>query len=198
MLQTAMVPILEATDEQILTDAQLLAIIVRGENWALSEIYARYAGLVFSIALKILNDRVSAEEIVPQVFTKVWRHAQEYRVERGKFSSWVSTITHHQCIDELRRHRMYLVTQPNDEELLRELASDDDPLLDAQDPFEQARIRAALEEIPIQERMVIELTFWRGMSHREIALHCQSPLGTVKTRLRLGKKRLKLLLQDSF
>jgi RNA polymerase sigma-70 factor (ECF subfamily) len=197
MLQTAMAPILEATDEQILTDAQLLAIIVRGENWALSEIYARYAGLVFSIAFKILNDPVSAEEIVQQVFTKVWSHAREYRVERGKFSSWVSTITHHQCIDELRRHRMYLVTQAGDEELLRELASDDDPLLDAQDPFEQARIRAALEEIPIQERMVIELTFWRGMSHREIALHCQSPLGTVKTRLRLGKKRLKLLLQES-
>ena len=196
MLQTAMVARLEAS-EQILTDAQLLAMIVSGENWALSEIYARYAGLVFSIALKILNDPVSAEEIVPQVFTKVWRHAREYRVERGKFSSWVSTITHHQCIDELRRRPVYLVTQPGDEELLLELASDDDALLDAQDPFEQARIRAALEEIPIQERMVIELTFWRGMSHREIALHCQSPLGTVKTRLRLGKKRLKLLLQES-
>lgn len=196
MLQTAMVPILEAS-EQILTDAQLLAMIVSGENWALSEIYARYAGLVFSIAFKILNDPVSAEEIVPQVFMKVWRHAREYRVERGKFSSWVSTITHHQCVDELRRRPVYLVTQPGDEELLLELASDDDPLLDAQDPFEQARIRAALEEIPIQERMVIELTFWRGMSHREIALHCQSPLGTVKTRLRLGKKRLKLLLQES-
>lgn len=197
MLQTAIVPILEVTDEQILTDAQLLAILARGENWVLSEIYARYAGLVFSIALKILNDPATAEEIVPQVFMKVWRHARQYRLERGKFSAWVSTITHHQCIDELRHHRVYLVAQPGDEELLCELASDHNPSPDAQDPFEQARIRAALQEIPIQERIVIELTFWGGMSHREIALHCHFPLGTVKTRLRLGKQRLKLLLQES-
>ncbi|MCI0552390.1 MAG: hypothetical protein L0287_15675, partial [Anaerolineae bacterium] len=91
MLQTAMFPTLEATDEQIFTDAQLLALIGRGENWALSEIHTRYARLVFSIALKILNDQASAEEIVQQVFTKVWRHARHYQVERGKFSAWVGT-----------------------------------------------------------------------------------------------------------
>jgi RNA polymerase sigma-70 factor (ECF subfamily) len=192
MLQTAMIPLLEATNEPILTDAQLLAIIVRGENWALSEIYARYAGLVFSIALKTLNDQMMAEEIVQQVFTKVWRHAREYRVERGKFSTWVSTITRHQCIDEFRRGRLQSVLDPADWESIDVVADKD-----AQDTFEQASIHEALQHIPSQERLVIELAFWEGMSHQEIAGHCHSPLGTVKTRLRLGKKRLKLLLQES-
>jgi RNA polymerase sigma-70 factor (ECF subfamily) len=197
MLQTAMVPRLEATDEQIFTDVQLLAFIARGENWALSEIYDHYAGLAFSIALKILNDQASAEEIVQQVFTKVWRHARDYRVERGKFSTWVSTITRHQCIDELRRRRVRPIKDPSDRESLDRLAGNDDPARDAQDIFEQARVREALQHIPTQERIVIELAFWGGMTHREIALHCHSPLGTVKTRLRTGKQRLKLLLQES-
>ena len=197
MLQTAMFPGLEAIDEHIFTDAQLLALIGRGENWALSEIHARYARLVFSIALKTLNDRASAEEIVQQVFTEVWRHARHYRLERGKFSAWVSTITRHQCIDELRRRRIRPLTDPGDWESLDRLAGNDDPVQDAQDTFERARIRAALGQIPTQERRVIELAFWGGMTQREIALHCHSPLGTVKTRLRLGMRRLKSLLQES-
>jgi RNA polymerase sigma-70 factor (ECF subfamily) len=192
MLQTAMIPLFEGTNEPILTDAQLLAIIVRGENWALSEIYARYAGLVFSIALKTLNDQMMAEEIVQQVFTKVWRHAREYRVERGKFSTWVSTITRRQCIDEFRRGRLQSVLDLADWESIDVVADKD-----AQDTFEQASIHEALQHIPSQERLVIELAFWEGMSHQEIAAHCHSPLGTVKTRLRLGKKRLKLLLHES-
>lgn len=197
MLQTAMVPTRGPTGEQIFTDAQLLALIGRGENWALSEIHARYARLVFSIALKTLNDQASAEEIVQQVFTEVWRHARHYRLERGKFSAWVSTITRHQCIDELRRRRVRPMTDPGYWESLDRLVGNDDPAQDAQDTFEQARIRAALQQIPTQERTVIELAFWGGMTQREIALHCHSPLGTVKTRLRLGIQRLKLLLQES-
>ena len=197
MLQTAVVPTFEVIDKQIFTDSQLLALIGHGENWALSEIHTRYARLVFAIALKILNDRASAEEIVQQVFTVVWRQAQHYRLERGKFSAWVSTITRNQCIDELRRRRVRPMTNPGYWESLDQLAGNDDPAQDVQAIFEEARIRKALQQIPTQERIVIELAFWGGMTHREIALHCHSPLGTVKTRLRLGMQRLKLLLQES-
>ena len=197
MSQTAIAPQLERTDQRVLTDAQLLALILRGENWALSEIHDRYAGLVFSIALETVNDRVGAEDIVQQVFTKVWRHARDYRVERGKFSTWVSAITRHQCIDEFRRRRVRPIVQPGDEELLGELVGDDDSLPDPQDASDQARVREALQRIPTQQRIVIELAFWGGMTYREIALHCHSPLGTVKTRMRLGMRRLKSLLQES-
>jgi RNA polymerase sigma-70 factor (ECF subfamily) len=194
MLQTTMVPMLKANDEQLFTDAQLLALIVRGENWALSEIYDRYAGLVFSIALRTLSDRASAEEIVQQVFTQVWRHARQYRLERGKFSAWVTAITRRQCFDEFRRRRMQPMTDLYDWESIDWLPGNDDPV---QDTFEQVSIREALQHIPLQQRLVIELAFWGGMTHQEIALYCHSPLGTVKTRLRLGRRRLKLLLQES-
>jgi RNA polymerase sigma-70 factor (ECF subfamily) len=197
MLQTTMVPIRVSTSEQIFTDAQLLTLIVHGEEWALSEIHARYARFVFSIAVKTLKDQASAEEIVQQVFTLVWRYAGHYRMERGKFSTWVTTITRHQCIDELRHRSRHLLADPDYWKSLDRLAGDDDPAQDVQDTFEQARIRKALQLLPTQERVVIELAYWGGMTHREIALHCHSPLGTVKTRLRLGIKRLKLLLQES-
>ena len=197
MSQTAIAPQLEATDQQVLTDEQLLALIVRGENWALSEIYDRYSRLVFSLALKILNDHASAEEIVQQVFTKVWRSARDYRVERGKFSTWVMTIAQHQCIDELRRRRVRPAAQPGDEELLYGLASDDDPAQAVQYTFELARIREALQQIPTEQRIVIELAFWGGLTQQEIAMYCHSPLGTVKTRLRLGMQRLRRLMPEA-
>ncbi len=197
MLQTAIAPQLKATNQQVLTDEQLLTLIARGENWALSEIYDRYTRLVFSLALKILNDRASAEEIVQQVFTKVWRYARDYRVERGKFSSWVMSISRHQCIDELRRRYARPFTQPGDEEWLDELAGDDDPAQAVQYIFEQARVREALQQIPAEQRIVIELAFWGGLTQQEIAMYCHSPLGTIKTRSRLGMRRLKRILQES-
>lgn len=196
MSQAATAPHFEANDQQVLTDAQLLTLIVRGENWALSEIYDRYSRLVFSIALKILDDRASAEEIVQQVFTKVWRSARDYRAERGKFSAWLTSIAHHQCIDELRRRRVRPMAQPGAEELLGELASDDDPAQAVQYTFERARVREALRQIPAEQRIVIELAFWGGLTQREIAVYCHSPLGTVKTRSRLGLQRLKRLLPE--
>ena len=197
MLQTITVSMLEANQAQISTDAQLLAFIGRGENWALSEIYDRYARLVFSIALGTLSDRASAEEIVQRVFTKVWQHARKYHAERGKFSSWLINISRHECIDELRRRRVRPVTRPENEKLLGTLVSEDHALPDTQAALERARVSEALHQIPTQQRIVIELAFWEGMTQQEIALHCRSPLGTIKTRFRLGIKRLKLLLQET-
>ncbi len=138
--------------------------MVRGENWALSEIHDRYIRPVFSLALKTLNDQASAEEIVQQVFTEVRRYARHYRLERGKVSTWLSTITPHQCIDELRRRGVRPMTDPDYWESLDRLVGNDDPAQDAQDTLEQARIRAALQQIPTQERIVMELAFWGGMT----------------------------------
>jgi RNA polymerase sigma-70 factor (ECF subfamily) len=182
---------------QMFTDAQLLVLVGRGENRALSEIYDRYARLVFSIALRTLMDRASADEIVQRVFTKVWQHAQKYRAERGKLSSWLMFISRYECIDELRRRRARPVTRPGDEKLLATLASDDHPLPDTPEALERSRVREALQKISPPQRVVIELAFWEGMTHREIAMHCHSPLGTIKTRYRLGIQRLKLLLQET-
>jgi RNA polymerase sigma-70 factor (ECF subfamily) len=195
MLQTTLSPVLKANDRQIFSDLQLLNLIACGEDWALSEIYDRYARLVFSIALKLLNDPGTAEEIVQQVFTQVWRHARQYRLERGTFSAWVGAITRHRCVDEFRRRRLQPVMEPADWESIDGLADNDNQ---AWETIEQDSIRAALQQIPSQQRRVIELAFWEGMTHQEIASYCHAPLGTVKTRLRLGKQRLKQLLQEPF
>ena len=164
MLQTAIAPQLEAADQQRLTDAQVLALMLRGGNRALSEIHDRYIRLVFSLALKTLNDDASAEEIVQQVFTEVRRHAWHYRPERWKLSTWLSTMTCHQWIDELRRRGARLMTDPGYWEALDRLVGNDDLAQSAQDRFEQARMRAALHQIPTQERIVIDSAFWGGMT----------------------------------
>jgi RNA polymerase sigma-70 factor (ECF subfamily) len=150
-----MFPWPEATDESMLTDAELLALVARGEIGALSELHARYVRLVVSIALTPLNDPASAEDIVQQVFTKVWRHAQDYRAERGTFSTWVGAIPRHQCIDELRRRSVRPVPDPGDGEAIDRLAGTEDPAREAQAAWERARVRATLQRLPTSERMVI-------------------------------------------
>jgi len=179
-----------------LLDEELVVFVARNESWALAELYDRYARLVFSLALKVLNDRASAEEMVQEVFTKVWRGARDYAPERGKFSSWLIGITHHQCIDELRRRRVRPVAESTDDTPLLELAGDDDPAEAAAYSFEQARVRRALAQIPVEQRTVIELAFFEGLTHQEIANRCREPLGTVKTRVRLGMQKLKDLLKE--
>ncbi len=90
----------------ILTDHELLARIARNESWDLAELYDRYARLIYLIALRMLRDHGVAEEIVQDVFTKVWRHAQEYSPERGSVATWMASIARHRCLDELRRRRV--------------------------------------------------------------------------------------------
>ena len=179
-----------------MTDEELVVLVARNESWALAELYDRYARLVFSLALKVLNDRAGAEETVQEVFTKVWRGARDFTPERGKFSSWLIGITHHQCIDELRRRRARPVAESTEATPLLELASDDDPAEAAAYSFERARVRRALAQIPAEQRVVIELAFFDGLTHQEIAARCHEPLGTVKTRVRLGMQKLRELLKD--
>ncbi len=171
-------------------------MVARDESGALSELYDRYARLVFSLALQILNDRSACEEIVQEVFAKVWRGAHEYSTERGKFSSWLVGIARHQCIDELRRRRVRPAPDSLDQEPMFELASDDDPAEAAAYSMQRQAIQAALAQIPAEQRQVIELAFFGGLTHQEIALRCEEPLGTVKTRMRLGMQKLRELLKD--
>jgi RNA polymerase sigma-70 factor (ECF subfamily) len=182
--------------DNILTDEQLVELVARDESWALAELYDRYVRLVFSLAVKVLNDRSSAEEIVQEVFAKVWRGAGAFDADRGKFSSWLIGIAHHQCIDELRRRRVRPISESLADSPVTELTSDNDPAQAAEQAFERGRIRRALAQIPAEQRVVIELAFFEGLTHREIAERSGDPLGTVKTRVRLGMQKLKDILGD--
>lgn len=184
-------------DYSALTDEQVLERLIAGESWAMAVLYDRYARLVFSLALKILNDRGASEEVVQEVFVKVWRRAGDYNPGRGKFSSWLSGIAHHHAIDELRRRRVRPAAADD------ESAADDVPA-DGPVPFEaavqsieQQRIFHALECIPAEQRHPIELAYFEGYTQQEIAVKLGEPLGTIKTRMRLGMIKLRGLLQDT-
>ncbi|MBI3536234.1 MAG: sigma-70 family RNA polymerase sigma factor [Chloroflexi bacterium] len=179
------------------SDVELILLVARNEAWALAEIYNRYARLVFSLAVRILNDRAGAEEVVQEVFVKVWRRARDYDVDRGKFSSWLSGIAHHHAIDELRRRRVRPSATQNDEEEAVNIPDDGPALLEiAIQSLEHRRIVDALKIIPLEQRRAIEMAYFEGYTQQEIANLLHQPLGTIKTRMRLGMQKLKLLLGE--
>lgn len=178
------------------TDDQLIVALRQGEEWAMSALYDRYARLVFSLALRILNDRSAAEEAMQEVFVKVWRRCKEYDAQRGKFSSWLSGITHNHAIDELRRRRVR-PSASEDEDAMAEVAADTPAPLDmALQSLERRRIIEALQAIPAEQRAPIEMAYFEGYTQQEISDRLHQPLGTIKTRMRLGMQKLKSLLDE--
>lgn len=186
---------LNLTMTAVYTDEQLMQALTRGESWAMTALYDRYGRLVFSLALKILNDRSAAEEAVQEVFVKVWHRANNYDAARGKFSSWLTGIAHNQAIDELRRRRVR-PSASDDEDAMADVAADGPAPIDvAMQSMERRRILDALSAIPTEQRRCIEMAYFEGYTQQEIADRLNEPLGTVKTRMRLGMQKLRTLLE---
>lgn len=177
------------------TDEQLIRALTRGETWAMTAIYDRYGHLVFQLALKILNNRNAAEEAAQEVFVKVWNRARDYDAGRGKFSAWLTGITRNHAIDELRRNRVRPTTLEDDIALAETVANDPAPIEMAMQSQERRRIIDALQAIPFEQRRCIEMAYFEGFTQQEISDRLRTPLGTVKTRMRVGMQRLKALLE---
>jgi RNA polymerase sigma-70 factor (ECF subfamily) len=171
------------------SDAELVALMVENQSWALAELYDRYVRLVFSLALKLLGEHSAAEEIVQEVFAKVWQNAHTFDAGRGKFSTWLVGITHNHCVDEMRRRRSRPIFEP-----VEKAYSTPAPTHNADTWVEQSDIGQALAQIPEEQRFVIHAAYFQGLTMAEIASLTEQPLGTVKTRLRLGLQKLKSLL----
>ncbi len=176
------------------SDAELVAHLAAGEQWPMGVLYDRYARLVFSMVLKILHDQERAEDIVQEVFVRVWRGADSFCASRGNFVNWLLGIAHHRAIDELRRQgsrgRRVVIVDAEDA-----LSSVPDP---AEGPAEMAwitqqrlAVRQAMQQLPAEQRQTIELAYFGGLTQREIAEHTGTPLGTVKTRMRLALQKLR-------
>lgn len=174
-----------------------MTVLIRGEGWAMTALYDRYARLVFSLALRILNDRSAAEEAVQEVFVKVWKRARDYDAARGKFSSWLTGITHNHAIDELRRRRVRPTASEDEDALGEVVASGPTPIDLALQSLERRRIVNALQAIPVEQRRCIEMAYFEGYTQQEISDRLREPLGTVKTRMRLGMQKLKGLLAEA-
>jgi len=164
----------------------------------MSVLYDRYARLVFSLALKILNDRGAAEETVQEVFVKVWKRSRDYSIERGKFSSWLTGIAHNHAIDELRRRRVRPSASKEDDGVMDTVIDQGPGPHDlAMQGFERRRIVDALCQIPAEQRRALEMAYFEGLTQQEISDQLGEPLGTVKTRMRLGMQKLKTLLEET-
>ncbi len=174
-----------------LSDDQVAAQFLRGNKEALAELYDRYGKLIYSLTLHLVSQTAIAEEITQEVFLKAWEKRSGFKTERGSVRAWLVSIAHHRAIDELRRSWRH-GTQPFLEDTLALLA---DPLgVDPGDHMgrtqEYEKVRGALERLPPEQRAVLVLAYFHGMTQRQVASYLNQPLGTVKTRTRLGLKKL--------
>lgn len=180
---------------QGLTNLELLEHISNQDRDALATLYERFGRRVFSLAVRILSDSVSAEEVTQDVFMSVWRRGATYVSKKGKFTTWLFSIAHNRTIDELRKRRRDLSRTNDDIDDHLNLESGDVSPADATvAQSEYAKIRAAMEDLPEEQKNVVELSYFKGLTQTEIAEKTGQPLGTVKTRMRLALKKLRKAL----
>jgi RNA polymerase sigma-70 factor (ECF subfamily) len=183
---------------EVLSDENLIARVAAGDTRAMEHLYTRYARVVYGLALKILANAELAEDVVQETFWRVWNRATTFQAGSGAFAAWLFGIARNLCIDELRRQQ----SRPgrpgagNDDLALAAIPDIQASLDEVAWEAERRRlITTALSELPADQRQVIELAYFGGLSQREIADHLNNPLGTVKTRVRLALQKLKTLLQ---
>ena len=177
------------------SDEALLAQIVDTDRLALECLYQRYSTRVFLLSYRMLSDQGASEEVTQDVFLNVWRRAASYKSGRGKFTTWLFGIAHHRTIDELRkRTRGRQRNIENVDDYLNLESSDVQPADAAVANSEYAIVRKALLKLPEAQRAVIEMSYFGGFTQAEIAVKLDQPLGTVKTRMRLGLKKLRVAL----
>ncbi len=182
---------------QNLSDQELISAISSQAEWALELLYQRYHRYAYSLAYRILRDSSAAEDVVQEAFLSIWHKAASYQKQYGSVHRWLQAIVHHRSIDRVRAaaHRDYQRTPlqaENEQDLPGELP---EPWEEAWRGEQRALIRAALEQLPTEQSQVIELAYFGGYTHAEIADQLHIPLGTVKGRMRLGLQKMKRILQ---
>ncbi len=177
-------------------DRQALADIGGGKLDALEGLYDRYRAMAYAIALRITADPTLAEDVLQDAFLGVWRHADRYVEGRGSVKTWLLAIVHHRAIDAVRKRRP--VTELPDPELPapRQLVQVD-IWNEVAGRLDRAEIQTALAAVSAVQREVIELAYWGGLSQSDIASRTGAPLGTVKSRMRLGLQALRIALLEN-
>jgi RNA polymerase sigma-70 factor (ECF subfamily) len=174
-------------------DAAWLARAAAGDDAALAALYDRHARGVYSLALRMVTVEADAEDVVQEVFAQAWRQAGRYDEARGTVAAWLLTMARTRAIDRLRAKQARPDSDsgtPDDLWEVRPATSLDpaDALAAEQDA---ERVRQALEALPLLQRLAIELAYFEGLTQRQIAARLEEPLGTVKTRIRLGLLKLR-------
>ncbi|MFN8593301.1 MAG: sigma-70 family RNA polymerase sigma factor [Thermomicrobiales bacterium] len=171
------------------SDNELLAAVAGGDHAALLGLYDRHSRIAYGLAYRILSDAGAAEEAVQDAFLRIWRRASTFDPARGGARSWLLTIVHHCAIDLHRRRAGAPPIVAGLDEIIDRQATPD-AWGEVTERLDQERVRAAVTTLPVEQRRAIEMAYFDGLSHREIAERDGLPLGTVKGRVRLGLRRL--------
>ncbi len=185
-------------DYSKLDDVTLMQLMGQDRTEALGELYDRYNRLVFSLARAIVGDDATADDITLEVFTRVWQQSETYRAEKSKVTTWMTAITRHLAIDALRRRKARPEVQnigwPEPGALPASAGRQIEDSVEL--ALQRERVRAAVAQLPPEQRQALALAFFRGLTHAQIAETLQQPLGTVKTRIRLAMQKLRVLLRE--
>lgn len=166
-------------------DAALLAAVAEGNQDAMAAVYDRYARIVYCIALRVLREPSLAEDVMQEVLLQVWKRPQSFVAQRGNLAAWLSVVTRNRAIDVLRKRF------PLDPLGDLPLPDPKDMVLETETGWLLDRVRAVLSSLPGDQQGPLELAYFEGLSHTEIAERTGSPLGTVKTRIRAGLSSLR-------
>lgn len=176
-------------------DSELIAAVARGDHPALLALYDRHGRIAYGLAYRILREAGAAEEAVQDAYVRVWRRASTFDASRGGVRSWLLTIVHHCAVDLVRRSTSAPPVVAGLDEMADQRSASD-VWTEVSGRIESEWVRAAVKSLPEEQRRAIEMAFFDGLTHREIAQRDGLPLGTVKGRLRLGLRRLSGLLAE--
>jgi RNA polymerase sigma-70 factor (ECF subfamily) len=179
-----------------LADEDLMALVQGGDARAFEVIFGRHADVAFSLAYRMCGRRATAEDIVQEAFISLWRSGARYDSTRGSVRSWVLGVVHNRAIDTFRRDSVRTGKDVSDDDAVERLSSPESTEREVERRDDASHVRVALHDLPDEQRRVIELAYFGGFSHSEIADILKLPAGTVKGRMRLGLTKLRLSLGE--
>jgi RNA polymerase sigma-70 factor (ECF subfamily) len=180
-----------------LADEDLMALVRHGEARAFEVIYDRHCGVAFSLAYRMCGTRTAAEDVVQESFLSLWRSGARYDRTRGSVRTWVLGIVHNRAIDSLRRSINHDRRRASDEGIEERFEAPEHTEVEVARRDDAREIRAALDELPEDQSRVIELAFYGGYTHTEIAAMLEAPVGTIKGRMRLGMEKMRRTLEGA-
>jgi RNA polymerase sigma-70 factor (ECF subfamily) len=174
-----------------LADEEVMTAVQAGDPMAFETIYDRHGGAAFSLAYRIVGTRSAAEDATQDAFLAIWRSRVRYQRDRGSVRSWILGIVHNRTIDALRRNQVHATRRASAEGIEEREVAAEFTDVEAFRHDEQRRVRAAIETLPEPQVRVIELAYFGGFTHNQIAEMLGEPVGTVKGRMRLGLDKLR-------
>jgi RNA polymerase sigma-70 factor (ECF subfamily) len=179
-----------------LADEDLMELVSDGEARAFEVVFDRHGGVAFSLAYRVCGRRAMAEDVVQEAFLSLWRTGARYDRTRGSVRSWVLSTVHNRAIDALRRGQVRESRNVSDDGIAERIVASERTDAEVARRDEAHRVRSALQGLPPEQRQVIELAYFGGFTHTQIGEMLDMPVGTVKSRMRLGLVKLRLALSD--